>query len=265
MLGAFHAWSKLASDTKRADFYCHAGSTAMKLGRWIDAQKAFEDASQRDSCFPLPMLMMGSLFLSRDDGDPLENAKIANSWLSQALEIDRTAMALSLMGAAFSRLGEKDRAKKAYRDAIQVDGSYEEAYFNLGILVAEDGDDAQAERLLRKAIELDPSLLVARGRLGALLQKWGRHLEAEYEFRRCIDIDPADYFSHLHLADVLVAEGRKNEAEQEYRRALAIRPREALAIRRFARFLENLSRNKEADELRSRLLHPERSNQSPTR
>jgi len=78
---------------------------------------------------------------------------------------------------------KKDAAKDAYRAAIEIDGAYEEAYFNLANLAAEEGDDAEAERLLRKAIQLDPGYHAAHGRLNDLLQKQGRRLEAEYEPR----------------------------------------------------------------------------------
>jgi tetratricopeptide (TPR) repeat protein len=178
---AFQAWNQLASKTKRADHYCQAGRLARKLELWSDAEKAFLDALAIKPQFTVAMLMLGSLFLIRTDGDQTANAQTAKVWLLRASEIDRTAMVLNLMGAADCLLGEKDAAKEAYRAAIEIDGAYEESYFNLGNIVAEEGDDAEAERLLRRAIQLDPSYHAAHGRLNILLQKQGRHLEAESE------------------------------------------------------------------------------------
>src|SRR5450631_3222352 len=108
------------------------------------------------------------------------------------------------------------RQKRAYGSAIDLDGSYEEAYFNLAILEGEEGCDTEAERLLQRAIQLDPDYLLAHGRLGALLRKQGRQLEAEFEFRRCVEIDPSHYWSHLELANTLGVQGREAEAEQQY-------------------------------------------------
>jgi len=180
---AFQAWNQLVSATRRADHYCQLGRVASKLRMWAEAEKAFLDALAIEPHFPVAMLMLGSLFLIRSDGDQTDNVKTAKDWLLRAMEIDRTATALSLMGAADYRLGEKDAAKDAYRAAIEIDGAYEEAYFNLANLAAEEGDDAEAERLLRKAIQLDPGYHAAHGRLNDLLQKQGRRLEAEYEPR----------------------------------------------------------------------------------
>jgi tetratricopeptide (TPR) repeat protein len=178
---AFQAWNQLALKTKRSDHYCQMGRLARKLERWAEAEKAFVDALAIKPQFSVAMLMLGSLFLVRTDGGQTDNAKAAKVWLLRASEIDRTAMVLNLMGAADYLLGEKDAAKEAYRAAIEIDGAYEEAYFNLGNIVAEEGDDAEAERLLRRAIQIDPGYHAAQGRLNILLQKQGRHLDAKSE------------------------------------------------------------------------------------
>jgi tetratricopeptide (TPR) repeat protein len=253
LAAAFETWTRLASRTRRADFQCQLGRVAAKLEKWADAEKAFAEALTINARFSVAMLLMGSLFLERTDGDQTSNAKSAKVWLSRSLDVDPTAVGWSLLGAAFYRLGEKQAAKRAYRTAIGIDKSYEEAYFNLGILVAEEGNDIEAEDLLRTAIQLDPRFLVAHGRLGLLLQKQGRHLEAESEFKRCVEIDPYDYFSHLYLANTLEIEGRGIEAEQEYRKALKVRPGDEHALKLLAHYLENISRQEEAAELGSHL------------
>lgn len=253
---AFQAWHKLASETKRAGFYCQLGRVAREMGRWTDAEKAFLDALAINSHLAVAMLAIASLYLARTDGDRTGNAKMAKMWLLRFLEIDRTAPAMSLLGSAYYRLGEKDAAKEAYHGAIDLDVSYEEAYFNLGILAAKEGNDAEAERLLQQAIQLDPGDARARQRLGILLHKRGRYLEAESEFRRCIEIDPSNYFSHLYLANTLGVQGREAEAEQQYRTAIGIQPGQEPAIKLFANYLESISRKEEAAELRSRLSQP---------
>jgi tetratricopeptide (TPR) repeat protein len=250
---AFQAWHKLASETKKSVFYCQMGRVARKLGRWVDAERAFLCALTVDSRLTVAMVALGSLYLSRTDGDQTGNAKIAKTWLLQACGIDRTALVLSFLGTAHYRLGEEDAAKEAYRAAIELDKSYEEAYFNLGLLEQKGGNDADAERLFERAIQLDPGRAGAHARLGVLLHKRGRHLEAESEFRRCIELDPSDYFTHLYLANTLGVQRREAEAEQEFRTAIAIRPGEEPAIKLFANYLESLSRTEEAAQLRSQL------------
>lgn len=250
---AFHTWQQLASETRSAVSYCQLGRLARELEKWRDAEKAFVDALTIDSHLAVAMFALGSLFLGRTDGDRTANARTAKTWLLQALGVDRVAPGLSLLGTAYYRLGEEGAAKEAYRGAIELDGSYEEAYFNLGTLEQKEGNDSEAERLFRKAIQLDPARAGSHARLGVLLHKQGKYLEAESEFRCCIEIDPSDYFTHVYLANTLGVQRREAEAERGYRTAIALRPGEEPAIKLFANYLDSLSRADEATKLRSQL------------
>jgi len=228
---AFDAWQLLASITSRPDYLCRAGRAAAKLGRWEDAERAFLDALKVDNQFPpeklermpkklgsstdaetllldalkdgkpfpLAMVFLGSLFLARTDRDPSANARTAKAWLEKAFAAAPGPMSLSLLGSAHVRLGEEEGAKEAFRKAIELDESYAEAYFNLGLLLANDGKNAEAEGYLRKATQLDPNFSKAHGRLGIVLQELGRYPEAEDELRRAIEIDPTDAIASFHL------------------------------------------------------------------
>jgi tetratricopeptide (TPR) repeat protein len=89
--------------------------------------------------------------------------------------------------------------KGAFRKAIQLDASYAEAYFNLAVLLANDGQNDEAEKLLRTAAQLDPNSHKAHGQLGILLQRLGKDSEGEAELRRAIEIDPTDAIASFYL------------------------------------------------------------------
>jgi protein O-GlcNAc transferase len=196
---AFDAWQRLASATNRPEYLCKLGRAAQKLGRWMDAEKGFLDALKLDKTFSLAMAFLGSLFLARTDGDLSTNARTAKVWLETALAAAPSPASLSLLGAAHDRLGKKEAAREAFRKAIELDETYAEAYFNLGLLLANDGQNEEAERLLRTATQLDPNYHEAHGRLGILLQQLGRHSEAENELKRAIEIDPTDAVANFYL------------------------------------------------------------------
>jgi protein O-GlcNAc transferase len=196
---AFDAWQHLASMTSRPDYLCNVGRVAQKLGRWTDAERAFLDALRVDNTFPLAMVFLGSLFLARADGDASTNARTAKTWLEQGIAVAPSPMSLSFLGDARDRLGEKEAAREAFRKAIELDASYAEAYFNLGLLLARDGQNEEAERLLRTATQLDPNSSKAHGTLGIVLQGLGKYSEAEAELRRAIEIDPADGIANFYL------------------------------------------------------------------
>jgi protein O-GlcNAc transferase len=248
---AFQAWQELSAKTGKAVHHCRVGRIAAKLGKWPEAEAALRLALDLSPGFSVAMAMIGSLFLERGDGERTRNLQMAKVWISRSLEIERLAPTLSLLATVQYRLGEKLAAKGTWLAALREDDTYEEAYFSLGVLAAEERDETQAEALLRRATDLDPVFFNAHGRLGELLQTQGRYSEAESEFRRCVEIDSSAYFAHAQLADALGAQGRVTEAEQEYRVALGIRPGFEPVITKFANYLESLSRNEEADELRS--------------
>lgn len=165
----------------------------------MDAEKGFLDALKLDKTFSLAMAFLGSLFLARTDGDLSTNARTAKVWLETALAAAPSPMSLSLLGAAHDRLGKKEAAREAFRKAIELDETYAEAYFNLGLLLANDGQNEEAERLLRTATQLDPNYHEAHSRLGILLQQLGRYSEAESELKRAIEIDPTDAVANFYL------------------------------------------------------------------
>ena len=88
---ALRAWRSLALETGSAASHCQIGRVAKELENWIEAEKAFLDALSVDSHLAIPMLSLGSLYLSRADGDRSGNAKTAKTWLLRAMEIDRNA------------------------------------------------------------------------------------------------------------------------------------------------------------------------------
>jgi tetratricopeptide (TPR) repeat protein len=198
-VAAFDAWQHLASMTSRPDYLCKVGRVAQKLGRWAEAEQAFFEVLRVDKTVPIAMIGLGSLFLRRTDGDPSTNARTAKAWLKKAITATPSPISLSLLGDAHDRLGEKEAAKGAFRKAIELDETYVEAYFNLGLLLARDGENEEAETLLRTATLLNPNSHEAHGQLGILLQELGRYSEAEDELRRAVEIDPTDAIANFYL------------------------------------------------------------------
>jgi tetratricopeptide (TPR) repeat protein len=227
---ALAVWRNLSSiDVNRPDYLCMLGSVAQKLGRWAHAEQAFLDAIEAasklkaiprttespeivDKTLSLAMGLLGSLFLARTDGDRPANAQRAKEWLEQAVEVTPNQAWLSFLGSAHVRLGEKEDAKAAFRKVIELDETYAEAYFNLGLLLADDGQNVEAEKMLRRATELDPNSSRAHGRLGILLREQGRYSEAESELRRAVGVNPTDKTARFYLSQVLGSAGSRSIA-----------------------------------------------------
>jgi Flp pilus assembly protein TadD len=70
------------------------------------------------------------------------------------------------LGQAMDRLGFRDGAVAAYREALRLDPGRASAYNSLGALLANEEAFAEAARLFRQAVRLDPALSEARLNLG---------------------------------------------------------------------------------------------------
>jgi tetratricopeptide (TPR) repeat protein len=249
---ALQIWRQLCSETNRAIYFCRWGNAAQRLTRWDEAEKAFEHALSVDSKFSSAMEGLGALFSHRADGNRRRNIERARDWYLSALSIHRYARTLNLLGAAYMELGQRSDAKAAFLEAIDIDNSFSEPYFNLAFLEKQQ-NPLKAKSLLEQCIELSFDELRPHRELGILLQKEGSVQAAEEEFRRCLEIAPEDYWSRLYLADNLAVQGHDIEAEQQYRIAMSVCEDTEAGIRFFANFLDSISRSEEAAVLRSRI------------
>jgi len=249
---ALKLWRQLASVTSDPIILCRLGSVASQLKKWQEAEEAFNRAIKLDHSLSLAMECLADLFRSRDDADHAVNLAVAREWLLRAVKIDKTARALTVLGATCAAMGDRDAALDALSEAIQVNDSYEEAYFNLALLEKE-ANPQRAVTMLEKAVELDTNYLEAHQQLGILCQKQRKLLEAEYHFRRCVEIDPADYWALLYLANNLAVQGHSGTAEERFRAAIDLRPDDPTAYEFFADWLDENSRSEEATSVRERL------------
>ncbi len=82
-------------------------------------------------------------------------------------ELQKTAEVEFLLGILFMDIGEKEKAAEKFICAIEIDPSYQEAYFYLGKLFSEI-DTETAIQYLRKCIEVDPTTDIAESAIEIL-------------------------------------------------------------------------------------------------
>lgn len=224
---AFDAWRALASIAGNNPYYFfQMGSAAQDLERWEDAERAFLyalEAASKVKATPgsvgspdlvektssVAKTLLGSLYLERSDGDRSANARKAKEWLEHAVSVVPNQASFSFLGDAYQRLGEREAAKAAFRKVIELDETYVEAYYNLGVMQISDGQAIEAEGLLRKAVQLDPGSHRAHGALGALLEELGHYAEAEAELKRALELNPRDSIARNRLRHLMDDLGRK--------------------------------------------------------
>jgi Flp pilus assembly protein TadD len=233
---------------------CQLAGVYRRRRLWKEGENLLQQAMKLEPSVPEPYRSLGLLEIRRDDlpaEDCLRRAieLFERSVRLEKLEGERCSATHTLLGAAYLRLGQSERAESEFRVALEIDPNYEEALFNLAMLEAEN-DTGKASSLLQKAIDIAPQYAEAHRELGVLFQKEGNLEEAEYHLRRALELDHTDYWAQMYLANLLGVQGRNEEAEQMYRFAITLHPATKEAVEIFARFLDSIGKGKEADAIR---------------
>jgi protein O-mannosyl-transferase len=166
----------------------------------------------------------------------------------QALKIDpKLPEAHVNLGIALSKRGQVEEAAYHYRKAIElgIDEAYA-PYYDLGVILAAQGDDAAAIVYFRKALRTKPDFADAHNDLGLLLAKRGMIEEAATHYQKALEINPNSAKTHNNLAIILAGRGQFDEAFAHYRKALELKPDFAEADYNFAVDLANRGRLDEA-------------------
>jgi tetratricopeptide (TPR) repeat protein len=138
-----------------------------------------------------------------------------------------------LLGAAYERSGQRDKAVDEFRRVLKVDPDFHAALNYLGYTYAEAGVNLdEALKLVTRAVALEPDNGAYVDSLGWTYYRLGRPEQARNYLERAARLEPEDATLQEHLGDVYVALGQKERARQAYQRALDIGGDNADQVRR---------------------------------
>jgi tetratricopeptide (TPR) repeat protein len=127
-------------------------------------------------------------------------------------------------GVEQERAGMLTEAEASYRQALLVGGPTPQIVFDLASVLASQGRVEPAVERYRQAIELDPRFVDAWNNLGILLSQSSDHTGACEAFRRALQLAPDDAKLHYNLADELEAAGQLEDARIHWRAYLRYDP-----------------------------------------
>jgi len=135
---------------------------------------------------------------------------------------DQAAMGF-MLGAAYERSGQRDKAITEFRRVLKVDPDFHAALNYLGYTFAEAGTNLdEALKLVSRAVALDPDNGAYVDSLGWTYYRIGRPEQARDYLERAARLEPEDATLQEHLGDVYVALGEKERARQAYQRSLEL-------------------------------------------
>ncbi|UCD56420.1 MAG: tetratricopeptide repeat protein, partial [Candidatus Hydrogenedentota bacterium] len=181
------------------EFLVHAMNTLVRnyflIGNVEAANKWAERVLEKDPQNRLVRYLLGEMRYHR------ESFQEAVDWLEQFCSGEEVigcipvpwaaleASAYNYLGLAYERIGERERARAEFREAI-TRGAGAEAYKNLAHVYLEDGNPAEAESILRIAVQKETGDAGIWANLGVALARSQRFEEAANALRRALEIDP---------------------------------------------------------------------------
>ena len=193
---------------------------------------------------------------------------LAGGQAQQALHVAKEGLALfatndglyNIAGVCAVTVGEYAQAEHYWLQAIEFNPKATQAYYNLGLLHANNKRAIQAEQYYRQAIVLDPGNATIHSNLGALLSDGKRHYEAEQCYRRAIALNPGYAMAYSNLGVLLASLQNLDEAEQCYRKAIELDAANIKALSNLGNLLARNERHDEAEQCYRKTIALDRNN-----
>ena len=122
------------------------------------------------------------------------------------------------------RLGEREKARRAYEAALPLAPDDALLRVHYGELLRDMGEVEEAIRLLLEAVELDPEPASYWNSLGMVLGTHGRLAEAETAFQKARERDDSNPQYAFNLGLALLRLGRPQEARGFFEKTLELEP-----------------------------------------
>jgi len=218
---------------------------------WQDAERMLREAIKWSPSMPEPYRDLGLLYMRRDDLPEDVSLVHAREILQQGLRADKissdsSALTHTLLGKVLGWLDDPKGAEFELRKALAINPHYEEAQYNLAMLL----DDSRKEEkfnLLRQSIAEDPDYFIALRDLGFELVKAKQLIEAEKYLSKALGLDPRDVSLRWYLGQLKWMQKDIPSAELHFRKAVELDPGNGESHKLLGRFFQYHDRAEEAN------------------
>jgi tetratricopeptide (TPR) repeat protein len=158
------------------------------------------------------------------------------------------------LGSAYVALGRADDAAGAFRHALQLDPSRDDARVLLGGLLSEQGRAADALPYLEEAVRRQPSVGYGFGVLSLVYAQLGRAADADAAARSAVQHGGDDSAVLVLCGRAMSLVDRHGDAERLFDAAVRLDPRNPEALTRYGMTERQLGKPAEAEQLFRRAL-----------
>ncbi len=126
------------------------------------------------------------------------------------------------LGTSFKYQGEKEKALKAYLEALKLEPDNPDSQYNIGVIYLERGNREEALRHFQQALTRDPNDSAAYNNIGITLAKQGHPEDALIYYKHALEIDSEDVLTMVNLASAYIVLNDFPHADQLLSRAKKI-------------------------------------------
>lgn len=118
----------------------------------------------------------------------------------------------------------RPEAEELYRQALDLNPTFQDVIVNLGNLLYHRGDRVGAEQHYRRSLAIDADHVESLYNLAYCLHQCDRNAEAALWYARALQRDPNFADAHFNLALALDELGERNAAQKHWRKYLELDP-----------------------------------------
>ena len=133
------------------------------------------------------------------------------------------------LGLALKAMGEKESAWKALTRATDLDPTLADAWYQKGVMQADEQKWLDAVEFFRKALEASAGHGPAHLALGEMWIRLGGFEQAAEELETVLRLNPKHAGAHYGLGLIHLQQGDLTTAEADFRRALSVQPNSVAA------------------------------------
>jgi tetratricopeptide (TPR) repeat protein len=153
----------------------------------------------------------------------------AEGFFEQAVRDDPTsAEAYYGLGSSYLNRQKNKEARDGFQRALKLHASYQgtppNAWNNLGILAAREGDLDQAIEDFRHALQIDPDHIIALDNLGSAYRQKKDWPAAQQVLERALALNPEDPEANYSLGMIYAQQNDAQHAYEYLQKAIAVRP-----------------------------------------
>jgi len=154
---------------------------------------------------------------------------IAIELITKAISIHPTAPMYYNLGIVLHEQGHQQKAIECYQSAIEMHSAYSEAYANLGALLQTQGKIDAAIGIYRNGLSQKPDDVELHVNLGVAFQAKGNEIAAIKSLNKALEINPNHPAANNNLGNILTNQCHLVLAQEKIRKAIAISPKYAEA------------------------------------